>query len=644
MATSILGIGKSALAAATAGLTTTGHNIANAATPGYSRQVVVQGSAGSQDLGFGYVGKGTQVVEIKRVYNEFLSEQVMSAQTSASRLQTYHTQISRINNQFADSASGLAPTLQDFFKGLQGLASNPALESSRQTVLSSAETLVARFQSLNGQLTEIGDSVNSQVTASINTINLYASEIAKLNDAIEKAYGTADGRPSNDLLDQRDYAVSQLSKEIKTTVVKQGSSYSVFIGNGQPLVAQAKTFDLTPVQSKTDPSRITVGYVSKGGVIELSETGLAGGKLGGLLEFRTNTLDVAQNSLGRIAIALAHTMNAQHRLGQDQNDAMGGDFFSIGGPVARASATNTGTAEASATIADANALTTSNYRLQYDGTDYTITRLSDKQVMHTGALPAEVDGVNFTITAGAAAGDDFLIKPTATAADGFRVAITDVAKIAAAAPVRTDAPVSNIGSGKISPGSVDSSFTTAAVTPAVTLSYDEANAQFTAVPATAVTVTSGGVTTSFAAGDPIDYTPGATISFGGASFEISGDPRNGDQFTIGRNINGEGDGRNMLLLAGLQTADTMANGTTSYQGAYAQVVSLVGNKTREVEVAGQAESKLLEHALAAQQAESGVNLDEEAANLIRYQQAYQAAGKVMQTASQLFELLLTLGD
>lgn len=644
MANGILGVGKSALAAATAGLTTTGHNIANAATPGYNRQVVIQGTAGSQNLGFGYVGKGTEVVDVRRVYSEYLNEQVLSAQTSSSRLETYYGQISRINNQFADSASGLAPTMQDFFAGLQGMASNPTLESARQTVLSSAETLASRFRGLSGQLTEIRDGVNAQISSSISNINRYASEIAKLNEAIEKANGTADGRPSNDLLDQRDYAVSQLSKEIKTTVIRQGDSYSVFIGNGQPLVSRDKTYELVPAQSKADPSRIVVGYATRDNVIELAESGLTGGKLGGLLEFRSNSLDVAQNSLGRIAIALAQTFNEQHSLGQDQTDAMGGDFFNVGGPEVRGNGNNSGTAQAAASIADADALTTSDYRLQYDGTNYIVTRKSDNQVLHTGALPAEVDGINITITAGAQAGDEFLIKPTANAADGMSVAITDIAKIAAAAPIRTETPASNIGSGQISAGSVDGTFTPASVTPAVTLTYDAANNQFAAAPATAVTVTSGGVTTTYAAGDPIDYTEGATISFGGASFTISGEPGEGDQFTIGRNINGEGDSRNALLLGGLQTADTMANGTTSYQGAYAQLVSLIGNKTREVEVAGQAEAKLLGHAVAAQQSESGVNLDEEAANLIRYQQAYQAAGKVIQTANQLFDVLLALGD
>lgn len=648
MATSILGVGQSALAAAQAGLTTTGHNIANANTPGYTRQIVMQASAGSQDTGFGFVGKGTQVVEIKRVYSEYLNNQVNNSQTSANQLQTYYSQISRINNQFADPESGLAPAMQEFFKGLQELAANPASASSRQSALSSAETLSARFNSLNGQLQEMRESIGGQINSSISNINQYAKEIAKLNDAIEKAQGNADGRVSNDLLDQRDLAVTELSKEIKTTVVKQGASYSVFIGNGQPLVASTKTFELVPTVSKTDPSRTAVGYISNGVIVELSENSLPGGKLGGLLEFRLKSLDIAQNSLGRIATGLAMTMNAQHKLGQDQNGTLGGNLFNVGSPDIRSSSANTGNAVIGAAITSSNALTTSDYRLQFVGGNYVVTRLSDNTVQYNNAAfpAAAIDGVTYSVTSGAMnANDEFVIKPTLNGASGFSVAFSDITKLAAAAPIRTAAPTANTGSGQISAGSVNSTFTAATVTPSVTLTYNSTTGQFSGFPAAMpVTVTNGGVATVFAAGAPVTYTSGATISFGGASFTISGTPNNNDTFTVGQNSNGLGDNRNALLLASQQTANTLSNGTTSYQGAYAQLVSLVGSKTREVEVAGKAESKLLTQAITSQQAESGVNLDEEATNLLRYQQAYQAAGKVMQTASQLFELLLTLGE
>ncbi|HEV2609540.1 MAG TPA: flagellar hook-associated protein FlgK [Noviherbaspirillum sp.] len=635
MGSGILGVGQSGIAAAQAGLVTTGHNIANASTPGYTRQVVVQTSAGSQDTGFGFIGKGTQVSDVKRVFSEFLNTQVMTSQSSKYQLDTYYAQISRINNQFADSTSGLSPVLQDFFKGVQDMAANPSSTAARQTALSSAETLAARFQGLSNQLKEVEASVRGQIGNSVDTINVYTKQIAKLNDAIEKAQGQSDGRPSNDLLDQRDYAISELSKEIKTTVVKQGNTYNVFIGNGQPVVVGTKTYDLVSTTSAADPSRTAVGYVSNGEVIELADSHLNGGKLGGLLEFRSKALDLAQNSLGRIATGLAMTFNAQHALGQDQTGALGGSFFKVGAPDVRAGVGNTGNAVVGATVTDANALTTSDYRLQYTGGNYVVTRLSDNAVRYTNAaFPAgAVDGINFNIASGTiAAGDEYVIKPTANAAGGFGVTINDVSKIAAAAPIRTTAPLTNTGTGTISAGTVNG--------PPPTNANLQQPVTITFTSATTFNVTGTGT------GNPVGvaYTPGGNITYNGWTVQLSGAPANGDTFTIGPNTNGTGDNRNALLLAAQQTANTLGNGTASYQGAYAQLVSQVGNKTREVEVTGKAESKFLAQAVAQQQAESGVNLDEEAANLMRYQQAYQAAAKVMQTAGELFDLLLTMGN
>ncbi|HZW14178.1 MAG TPA: flagellar hook-associated protein FlgK [Noviherbaspirillum sp.] len=647
MGSSILGIGQSALAAAQAGLATTGHNIANAATPGYSRQQVVMGTAGSQNYGFGYIGKGTTIVDVKRVYSELLGGQVRTAETSKNQFETYYNQISRINNQLADPAVGLSPVLQDFFKGIQDLAANPNAAASRQAALSSAEALAARFQGLSAEMDEVAVSVNRQIEASVTAINVYAAQIAKLNDAIEKAAGNADGKASNDLLDQRDLALTELSKEIKTTIVKQGNSYSVFIGNGQPLVVGARPYNLVAAASPTDPMRIGVSYAGTGELRPLSEDSLPGGKLGGLFEFRAKSLDIAQNSLGRIAMGMALTFNAQHRLGQDQTGAMGGDFFNMPTTFRAASSSandTTAAAEIDFTVTNAGALTTSDYRLQRVNGEYLITRLSDKTQVYPTASTAdptvfpssvEIDGfrLNLASTNPPADGDVFLIRPTATAAASFSVAIKNTLNVAAAAPIRTAASTSNTGTGSISAGTVNGP---APVNPDL---KDPITIRFTASNQYELFASSD-LTTPLASGT---YTAGGNITFNGWTVQVSGAPAAGDTFTVSAN-DGLGDNRNAVLLGALQSANTLVGGTTSYQGAYAQLVNLVGNKTREVEVTSKAEAKYLEQAITAQQSESGVNLDEEATNLMRYQQAYQAAGKVMQTANQMFEMLLTLGD
>ena len=639
MGSSILNVGQSALAAAQAGLTTTAHNIANANTPGYSRQIVIQKSAGSQDMGFGYIGKGTEVAEVQRVYSDLLNERVNQAQSSSSQLQTYFNQISQINNQFGSSTAGLSPTLQSFFNGIQDLASNPTSGATRQAALSSAETLAARFQSLDGQLRDVASGVNSQIVSTVDSINVYAQQIATLNDAIEKAQGGVDGQVSNDLLDQRDYAVAQLSQQVKASVVKQGNSYNVFIGNGQPLVVGAKPTTLVAVNSTTDPGQMSVGYVSNGKQIPLAENSLTGGSLGGLIQFRNETLNVAQNSLGRIAVTLAMTFNAQHQLGQDQNGAIGGNFFVAASPLVQPASSNDKTSAAgiSATITDPSKLTTSDYKLQFVGGNYVVTRMSDNAQLYsdttfpTGANV--IEGVTLSLDSGSfSEGDQFVIRPTANGASGFSVAIKDTAKIAAAAPIRTSAGSSNTGTGRISAGSVNAPPPIDAnLQQPVSINFTSATDYDIVDPSNGAVLTSG------------TYTEGADISFNGWTVQISGAPATGDSFSIGPNTNGTGDPRNATALAQLQSAKLLGNGTVSYQGAYAQLVATVGNKTSELDATSKAENEYLTQATNAQQAESGVNLDEEATNLLRYQQAYQAAGKVMQTTSELFQLLLSLG-
>ncbi len=634
MGTNILSIGQSALAAAQAGLSTAGHNIANASTPGYSRQVVVQSAAQAQDFGFGFMGQGTQVSTVQRIYNEFLGVQAQSAQASKSGLDTYYTQIQQIDNMLADPMAGLSPTLQDFFSGIQAMASNPSNVPARQAVLSSADTLAGRFHSQAGQLNEMSQGVNSQIQSSVSAINSYAQQIAQLNDSIGKVQGTT-GQPPNDLLDQRDQLILDLNKEIKATVVKQGDgSYNVFIGNGQSLVVGTKASTLVGVASAADPSKTMVAYqAGNGSTIPLSESSLVGGQLGGLFEFRSKTLEPAQNALGRVAIGLASTINAQHSLGQDLNGNLGGVLFTLASPVVNANMGNAGSATVIASISDAGALTTSDYRLQYDGSNYMLTRLSDNTAttFAPGALPQTVDGVTINVSTAPAAGDSFLIRPTANGASGIGVAISDPALLAAAAPIRAAATSGNTGSGTIGAGSVN--------TPPPPNANLQQPVTITFTSPTTYNVTGAGT------GNPtsLTYTPGATISYNGWSTTLSGTPAAGDSFAVASNTGGVGDSRNALLLGDLQTTNTLGNGTTTYQGAYSQLVSQIGNKTRELDVTSSAAGNLLSQATLSAQSESGVNLDEEAANLLRYQQAYQAAGKVMQIASQLFDVLLSIG-
>ena len=643
----IFSIAQSGLAAAQAGIATTSHNIANQGTVGYSRQQIIQTAMDGQNLGgIGFIGNGTQVQTVQRIYNEFLSAQIVSGQATASQLATYYSQVNKANNIVADPSAGLSPVLDNFFAGVQDLVANPGEAPSRQAMLSGGQTLASRFQSLNAQFQSMQNGVNSEIESSVLNINSYAQQIAQLNDAIVKAQST--GQPPNDLLDQRDLLVSELAKQTKVTVSKMDSGYNISIGNGQSLVLGNRALSLTTVQSSTDPNRMEVAYTSaSGNPVVLPENALVGGNLGGLFEYRSQTLDKMQNSLGRIAIGLASTFNAQHRLGQDQNGNLGGDFFNVASPSVSGSARNTGNADVGAAITNVDRLTTNDYRLSFNGTDYKVTRLPDNVTLYSNAAfpPGEIDGVTFSVASGAmAAGDEFLVRPTANGAQDFKVLITNTSEIAAAVPIRTTAPSANTGNGKISSGNINAAFNaaTAAALPA-TLTYDSAAGTFSGFPAgMPVTVMVNGTPTVYPAGTPVPYTAGATIAFGGVEVQVTGSPANGDTFTISNNSNGDGDNRNMLALGDLQTKNVLQGGTASYNSAYAQLVSFVGNKTSEMKASATAEATLLKQVQDAQQSESGVNMDEEATNLLRYQQAYQASGKVMQAVSDMFDVLMSL--
>jgi len=630
----LLSIGRTGLLAAQTGIATTGHNITNSSVPGYTRQGIVQSTLPPVSQGVGYVGTGTQVAQIKRYYDDFLNRQVLTAQATQGSTDTYLTQISQIDNMLSDATVGLSPAMQDFFRGVQTANSTPSLQSSRASMLSSAESLAARFHEVSGRLQELQDGVNTSITSTVNGINSYATQIANLNNQI--ATLTTDPlNPPNDLLDQRDQLVRELNQQVKITVLPSDNNMlNISFGSGQPLVTGTSHLEMAAVQSPTDPGRLVVAYPATGRSNIVADDTFAGGALGGLMDFRRESLDRVQNEIGQVAAGLTQAFNAQHRLGQDLDGELGGDFFTpLKGYVgydANNSALSTATLDAS--ITDASALTGLDYEVTYGGTPaaYSVKR-SDGAVTAIAdpAVPQEIDGVTYTFAGNAVDGDRIQVRPTYTAAANFGVAITDYRKIALAAPVATSTPSSNSGSATISPGTVDDTYVGSPLTAPVTLTYT--NGAITGVPAggTATTDVDTGIT---------------TVAFGGINFTISAGAKEGDQFVVGPNSNGVGDARNGVLLAGLQTRNILNDGTSTFQGSYASTVNFVGNKTREMQVGSAASETTVNQAIAAQQSVSGVNLDEEAADLLRYQQAYQAAGKVMQVAGTLFDTLLSIAQ
>lgn len=684
MGSGLISIAMTGINAAQAGLLTTSNNIANASTEGYTRQRIVQASNATVMTGAGGIGQGTHVVTVERMYSQALTKQVLSAQANVSSLDTYYAQISQIDNLLADPDAGLSPVMQLFFDGLQAVAANPSSTSARQSMVSAAESMVAGFQSMYSRLDELESGINSQITSTVTSVNTYTKQIADLNQKIIST-SALNGQPANDLLDKRDQLVSELNELVKVSVTtNDNGSYNVFVGSGQQLVVGNASNPMAAVASSADPSRIVVGLVgASGNVQELPESLITGGKLGGLLSFRSEALDTSFNQLGLIAASVAQTFNAQNALGQDMLGNTAGsssfvaDFFLTVQPTVIGKSSNAATSpvvSASFSSASYNGtnfytdLTSSDYQLSYDGTNFTLKRLSD----NTGWSGASIGAINtalatdpqgFTVSATAGsftAGDSYLIQPTRDLARELSVdssIAADPRLIAAGTPARGVAALTNTGSAIVNSVSVGPNYSTKGLPvpplPGLPIAYSGGN--LTGFPAGSVTVTVGGTSTSYPIAGPattVPYTSGATFTINsstpatdpyGVSIKLSGVPQNGDIFRISPNTSGVEDASNIIRLGQLQSQNTMLGGTATYQDDYAAFVNDIGNKTASAEISSAAQTTLLGQATAARESLSGVNRDEEAAKLIEYQQAYQASAKVLEIASNLFDTLLSLG-
>jgi flagellar hook-associated protein 1 FlgK len=574
----LLRTGVSGLLAFQRALDTTSHNIANVSTDGYSRQRTLIGTRPAQGYGNGWIGQGAQVQTTQRVYDSFVATQVRSTSSSLEHLDIYASNAEQLNNMFGDSANGLSATRQNFVNAFQSEA------------------------------------------------NSLAQGIAQLNNQITAATASTGGQPPNDLLDQRDRLLDQLAQKVSlNTVVQDGGTVNVFVGNGQPLVLGGDVNKLTTVQDPFDSTRLTIALQTPGSSVDISRN-ISGGVLGGLMDFRTEQLDPARNALGRIAVGLTDVVNSQHREGIDLSGALGGDFFAVGDAETLANSLNTGSGTVSTTRADVGALTGRDYILEMTSGGWALRdSLTGASVPMTGTGaagdPFVVDGLEIEVGGAADVGDTFLIRPTAGAITNMSVLITDPSEVAAAAPIRTAGDTGNTGTGSISAGEVLDS-TNAQLRSPVTIEFLSAN------------------TYSINGAGSFTYTDGGDIDVNGWRVQISGTPAVGDTFTVSDNTSGTGDNRNALALADALKSPVLNNGTTSLGSAVGEFVGGIGVATRQAQVNRDAQNVVHEESVAQKEAVSGVNLDEEAANLLKYQQAYQAAAQLIRVADTMFQTLL----
>ena len=657
--TTYLNIGITGLRAAQIGFATTQHNIANVNTVGFSRQETYQATGFAMNTDEGALGQGVKIETVKRNYNQFLVSQAQQSQSKLSELQTQYANLSQIDNLLADPTAGLAPTLRDFFSGVQQVASDPSLVSARQAMVASAQTLSSRFQVIDDRLQALSGQSNQQIEAAVSKINALSNNIADLNQRIVIAQSAYE-QPPNDLLDQRDYLLNEMNKLIRVDSSKQyDGTIDVYLGTGHRLVGGDKASELFAVPKSSDAGKLVVALGVGDDTLEMPDDLMKGGELGAILGFRNGMLDQATKVLGQVAASVALTVNAQQARGQNlYGQKTGeGDFvdrlFDISPPDVRGNSNNSGTGRLTATYLSPNfdqgklttELTGDSYEVRVTATGVDIFRQSNGQQVTPVVVGAsyQFEGLEFQISGAADVGDSFMINSVGEAAASIRVNTAvagDPRLLAAAAPLRTAQGNANQGTMQITlahvaPGYVpnDVNFT---VNAAGELTSGFAG-NWSATYGDGSVVTSTGNIPGVSGTSPL-----RSISIEGASFSVSGIAVENDTFSIQRNSGGVQDARNFLRMADLQTQKTMSGGLETFNTGYSAMVADAGIQTREVKVRMEAQETFHTQLEAARDSASGVNLDEEAANLLKYQQAYQASAKALQIGVDLFERLLAI--
>jgi flagellar hook-associated protein 1 len=623
----VFGISITALQAFQNAINVTSNNVANASTPGYDRESVNLTEAIPQSDGAATVGAGVVVTGISRAYSQAAANQLNSSQSSLGQLNALQNYSSQIDNLFGTTVGGLSTALQSFYSAFSDVANNPTSTASRQALLGNAQGVAASFQNASSQLNSLNTDINSHITADVQQINSIASAISTLNQQIVVGTAQDGNQPPNELLDQRDQLVSNLSQLVGvSTTSNPDGALNVFVGNGQPLVLQGQTTALTTVPNQFNASQLEISTsTSNGNVISGNITS---GDLGGLLAARTQVINPALNQLGQIATALSQTVNSQQGDGLDLSGNLGANIFSVGTPLATASSKNTDTVTASVSV-DPNglgALTSDNYLLSFQGGTPTLTdTTTGVSVTPTGAgtsaSPYAANGVSIVLSGAPAASDQFLIQPTATAASSINVVLTNPSQIAAAGAIKTTAAGTNTGAAIISSGTVLDSTDPNLLAP-VTIAFTSP---------TSYTINGGA---------PNAYTSGANIDLHGWEVQISGAPAGGDSFTVTSNAGGTGDNRNALAAANQTNVGVLQNGTTSISGGVSALITGLGSQAQQINTAQTAQAAVNAQALSSVQSTSGVNLDEEAASLLQWQQAYQAAAQALTIGNSLFTTLI----
>ena len=648
---SLMNVGVSALNANQQALTTVGHNIANVNTPGYSRQTVYTNALHGQNMGNGFIGKGVQVATVMRNYSALLNRQSNAANAihaaDTSRLQG----LMQMQDVFKGGDGSLGAAVTNMMNAFVDVQAAPSDATGRNVVLTRMSELAARFHAASNMLEEQDYSTAQQLRNNALLVNDKASQVARLNNEISRALAT--GHQPNDLLDARDQVIREINQYVQTTqVAADDGSISLFVGGSQALVLGINSGQLSVEETKEYPGsqRMALYFSQPGGQqLELTAAMVGGGEIAGLLKFRNEDLAEGRNLLGRLAMTIGHELNLQNQRGLTLNGQQGGALFSLPttstgyGNITGYS--NIGPGAATTQVIDASQLKPSEYRLIFEGSPVApvLTRMSDGKVFNatsTSPLTFYADGLRFTVpnatTAAAVAGNSMLFKPFSTAASEIEALVHNPDELAAASALTANINKNNTGKLQLTQlGANDFTGIPAAQDP-VRLTFDGAG-QVTYQIYDHLSSTWG------LPSAPMDYTPGQPITINGWSITLTGTPAAGDTVDVANALDfGEAfrlNAGNAGAFLDLRDKKVFDQGTTLSDG-FSAAMAVVGTRTQSVQLAKKLSSTVAKNLKMDRTAVSGVNLDEEAARLLQYQQAYQASSKVIQIAQSLFDSVL----
>ena len=640
----LLSVGKSAMFANYAALQTTGNNIANANTPGYSRQSVQLADAAGQFTGSGFFGKGVNVVTVQRAYNQLLTVQAGASSSIAAADSTRLDKLTQLEGVFPIGSTGIGAAAGSLLNSFVDVSSNPTDSSARQVALSNAQELASRFRNAGEQLAGLQSGVMLDMRAAVTQVNSLAKQVGRLNEQISALKGT--GQAPNNLLDERDRIVGDIGKLINvTTQPAEDGSLGVFIGAGQNLVLGGVVNSLRVLADTFDPAKAQVALRDGSTDRLIAQSSFSGGSISGLLKFQNEDLSEATRLLGQMATAISGALNQQQSLGLDlgQPAGRGAPILATSGARVLSSWSNAGSAQIAASVSDPAQVQSSDYELQYDGANYSITRQPDGQALtgspFTPALLAagvNVDGITIQLSAGTAqSGDRFLVQPAATAAQNMRLALTDPRGLAAASPFTGSAGVDNRGTATVASVLATSAAAVPSLSADFVFTSDTGDYNWTLNDGTTVTTGTG------------TWTAGSPITLGAFAMKLDGVPKSGDTLKVASTVSPAGNNGNALAFVGLgQTALVGRSATQNGMNitdAYASALAGIGVRVQGGTTASKISTALANDAETARSNEVGVNLDEEAARLIQFQQAYQAAAKILQVAQTIFQTLLQTG-